>query len=101
MIDLLGLAVGINAFGLPVLGIGSLLYSRLSVGAAAKFADRFFFAVLALVAVVTARTVIESDVAWLAHTMTLGVMIVGAVVIPPARLGDPTAPEGVAARSAG
>ncbi len=90
MFDLIAVADGLNALALPIFGIGSLLASRLAVGPAARPAQQFFLAALALVTVATLRTVIQCELAWLTHMMTLMVMIVGAVVVPSHRISSDT-----------
>jgi hypothetical protein len=90
MFDLIAVADGLNAFALPIFGIGSLLASRLATGPAARHAQQFFIAALALVTVATLRTVIECELTWLTHMMTLMVMIVGAVVVPSHRISSDT-----------
>jgi hypothetical protein len=42
------------------------------------------------VTVATLRTVIECELTWLTHMMTLMVMIVGAVVVPSHRISSDT-----------
>lgn len=81
MVELLAFANGVNALGLPVLGLVSLLASKLAQGPAKRQAERLFLAALALVTVVTIRTATLSDPAWLAHSLTLMLMVVGAVFV--------------------
>lgn len=86
MFELMAVADGLYALALPIFGIGSLLASRLASGPSARHAQRFFIAALALVTMVTLRTVIQCELAWLPHMMTLMIMIVGAVVVPSQRI---------------
>jgi hypothetical protein len=84
MPDLLALVAQTNAFSVPLLAAASLLVSKVAQGPSAAAAERIFLATLALVSLVTLRTVIADDAAWLTHTMTLGCMVVGAIVVPAA-----------------
>ncbi|TWU55039.1 hypothetical protein [Rubripirellula reticaptiva] len=71
-----------DAIVLPLMGCVALMFAKLTQGEAARWAERQFFAALVVITVVTARTVMMCDDAWLLHTTTLGVMTVGALVIP-------------------
>lgn len=86
MLELIAMADGLYACALPIFGLGALLASRLATGPAAPHTQRFFIAALALVTVATLRTVIQCELAWLPHMMTLMIMIVGAVVVPSQRI---------------
>jgi len=72
----------VNAISLPLIGGLSLLLAKLSIGDAARLAERHFFVTLVVITGVTIRTVIHCDEIWLVHTMTLAMMIIGALVIP-------------------
>jgi hypothetical protein len=67
---------------LPLIGGIALLTAKLSVGNAQRIAERNFFAALIVITAITLRTVITCDEIWLVHTTTLGLMIVGSLVIP-------------------
>lgn len=88
MLNLFALIDGINLFGFPLLAIASLFASKLTAGAVGRSVDRCFFALLVLQVVITIRTVIAMDTAWLTHMATLMVLIVGSVVIPSIRFED-------------
>lgn len=81
MTTLLATAFGIHAFAIPVFGIAVLILSKLAI-MDKKFAESLFMAALTLVTLVTLRTVADNDPAWLTHTLTLAVMILGAVWLP-------------------
>ena len=67
---------------MPLIGGIALLTAKLSVGEAARTAERNFFAALIVITAITLRTVITCDEIWLVHTTTLALMIVGSLVIP-------------------
>lgn len=71
-----------NAFALPFLGGVLLVTSKLSSGEAARRAERRFLAALVVMTMVTIRTVMTCDAAWLIHTAALSLLIVGALLIP-------------------
>ncbi len=81
MADFVAFAIGMHALALPVFGVVVLLASKLSTRNK-QFAQAFFMASLTLVTLVTLRTVSQNDSAWLAHMLTLAVMILGAVWLP-------------------
>ena len=81
MTSLFATAIGMHAFAIPVFGILILLASKLSLNGK-KFTESLFMASLTLVTLVTLRTVASNDPAWLTHTLTLAVMILGAAWIP-------------------
>ena len=81
MATLLAFAANLNSFGMPIIGIGMLLASKLSTTNKTT-AEGFFIAALTLVTLVTLRTVSTNDPAWLTHTLTLAAMIIGAVWLP-------------------
>ena len=72
----------LDAVFLPMLGIWSLIWSKISFGEAARRAERRFLLTLIVITMVTLRTVVKCDDAWLVHTITLAVMVVGALAIP-------------------
>ncbi|MGB7344842.1 MAG: hypothetical protein WBD20_11545 [Pirellulaceae bacterium] len=82
MTDLPQLVGMLDAIVLPLLGIWSLVWSKISQGENARRAERQFLLVLVVITIVTLRTVINCDDVWLVHTMTLAMMIVGALSIP-------------------
>ena len=82
VLDLLKFAPLANAFAFPLLGGIFLLMSKLAAGEAARRAERRFLAALVLLTMVTVRTVMACDEAWLVHTATLSLLIVGALLIP-------------------
>lgn len=67
---------------MPLIGGIALLTAKLSVGEAARTAERNFFVALIVITAITLRTVITCDEIWFVHTSTLGLMIVGSLVIP-------------------
>ncbi|TWT82880.1 hypothetical protein CA13_43430 [Planctomycetes bacterium CA13] len=81
MVDLLQLLRIVDAIILPIVALSVLFLSKVSYGDLAKWAERQFLTVLAVMTLVTLRTVIRCDDAWLIHTATLGIMIVGALVV--------------------
>lgn len=82
MADLFQTAQILSLFVLPMLGVTTLLMSKLAVGPAARVAERRFLACLVLITILTVRTVIKTDDAWLMHMLTLSLMIVGSLSIP-------------------
>ncbi|WP_419189938.1 hypothetical protein [Stieleria marina] len=72
----------LDAIALPALGIWALVWSKICQGEDARRAERQFLLVLVVITIVTLRTVINCDDVWLVHTMTLAMMIVGALAIP-------------------
>ena len=82
MPQLIFLATATSAIGLPLIALIMLMVSKLSVGAAARRAERRFLALLVMMSVITAHTVTTSEPTWLIHTVTLAVMIVGSLWIP-------------------
>jgi hypothetical protein len=71
-----------EAFTLPIIGSLALAASKLTVGASAQAAQRWFLGVLLAVTLVTCRTVISCDACWLLHTATLAMMAVGSLLLP-------------------
>jgi len=82
MSQFLFVASAVSALGLPLIAIVALLLAKLSTGVAARKAERRFLAILVLMTLVTTHTVMTQNAAWLIHTTTLGMMIVGSLWIP-------------------
>ena len=82
MFELAQFVLVVNALVMPLIGITALVLSKVSQGEGARRAERNFLVTLVLITVLTLRTVIHCDDLWLVHTMTLAVMIVGALLIP-------------------
>ncbi|MEM9588983.1 MAG: hypothetical protein AAGA03_17010 [Planctomycetota bacterium] len=76
------LATVLTALVLPLFGGGMLVLSKLASGAAARRAEARFMAALVVMVVVTIRTAVVCDPQWLIHTMTVAVMVLGALMIP-------------------
>lgn len=76
------IASAVSALGLPMVALLSLLLAKLSTGDSARRAERRFLAVLVILSIVTAHTVMTQNVAWLIHTSTLGLVITGSLWIP-------------------
>lgn len=72
----------VDAIVLPLLGLMSLVWSKVSQGDVARFAENQFLLSLIVITIVTLRTVINCDDVWLVHTLTLSAMIVGSLAIP-------------------
>jgi hypothetical protein len=72
----------VEVFSLPIVGSVALALSKLTSGSAVRVAEHWFFGVLLAVTLITCRTVIVLDPCWLVHTATLGLMIVGALLLP-------------------
>ena len=66
----------------PMIGLASLLHSKLSVGPAARRCERRFLAVLITLTAITAVTATGAGEGWLLHAGTLAVMIVGGLALP-------------------
>ncbi|MEM1224686.1 MAG: hypothetical protein AAGJ40_03260 [Planctomycetota bacterium] len=69
----------VSAVGLPLLALIMLLASKLATADTAPRAQRRFLAFLVVMTLVTARTVTTDEPTWLIHTMTLSMMIIGAL----------------------
>ena len=82
MPDLPQVITMVDAVFLPLLGIWALIWSKICHGEQARRAERQFLLTLVVITIVTLRTVINCDDVWLVHTITLSVMIVGALVVP-------------------
>ena len=72
----------LDAIIFPLIGSVALMYAKLSRGAAARRAEKQFFAILLVLTVVTLRTVITCHEIWLVHTLSLGGLIVGSLLVP-------------------
>lgn len=88
MSQFLFMASAVSALGLPLIAMVALLLAKLSSGPAARRAERRFLAVLVVLTLVTAHTVTTQNAAWLIHTTTLGLMIVGSLWIPGQSTGE-------------
>ncbi|GAA5511011.1 hypothetical protein [Novipirellula caenicola] len=71
----------VDAIILPLLALGILFFSRISHGDWARWAERQFYIALLVMTFMTMRTVSLSGDAWLVHTGTLGIMIIGSLVV--------------------
>jgi len=80
--DLMLLSTLISTMLLPIAGGSTLLMAKLAHGESAPVAHRRFFVCLVVTTIVTLRTVVSCDDAWLIHTVTLASLIVGALAIP-------------------
>lgn len=67
---------------LPILAGFALVMSKISDPEAARQWERHFMVTLVVVTIVTLRTVIYCDDAWLVHMMTLGSLIIAALIVP-------------------
>ena len=81
MASLFALAFGLSSFGLPVIAFALLLASKVTADSK-KMTESLFIASLTLVTLVTLRTVMTNDPALLTHTLTLAMMVLGAVWLP-------------------
>ncbi len=82
MLDLSQIAQIADTLLLPLIGSIALLAAKLSVGEAARMAERHFMVALVVITAITLRTVILCDETWLIHTTTLATMIIGALAMP-------------------
>ncbi|TWU11193.1 hypothetical protein Pla52o_56310 [Novipirellula galeiformis] len=64
-----------------MLAIGILFLSKISSGERARWAERQFYVALMVMTFVTLRTVALSGDLWLVHTGTLGIMIIGSLMV--------------------
>ncbi|WP_442506405.1 hypothetical protein SH528x_005248 [Novipirellula sp. SH528] len=71
----------VDAIVLPLLALGILFLSKVSDGELARWSERQFYIALLVMTFVTMRTVAQSGDAWLVHTGTLGIMIIGSLVV--------------------
>ena len=83
MPELATLTVLMEAMFVPAIGIVVLMLAKLTEGHQARKSERTFYVSLVIMTVITARTVALQDPCWLIHTGTLGMMVVGALTIPP------------------
>ncbi|MGV3485294.1 MAG: hypothetical protein ACO1RT_12815 [Planctomycetaceae bacterium] len=72
----------IETLALPLIGSVALGLSKLTHGPMARISEQWFLGVLLAVTLITCRTVISAGECWLAHTSTLGLMIVGSLLLP-------------------
>lgn len=72
----------LEAFSLPLLASLTLGISKLTIGATAQAARRWFIGVLVAVTLITCRTVVNCDPSWLMHTVAVSMLFVGAILIP-------------------
>ncbi len=82
MLDLTQITSLLDAIIFPMIGSIALMYAKLCRGAAARRAEKQFFAILVVLTVVTLRTVITCHEIWIVHTMSLGALIVCSLLIP-------------------
>ena len=82
MLDLSQFVVILDAIILPIIGVASLLLSKVTEGDYARHWERQFLLCLVVLTIVTLRTVIHCDETWLVRTMTLGGLIIGALMVP-------------------
>lgn len=71
-----------SVLGLPIIAMAALMVAKLTTGTAARRAERRFLALLIVMSLVTAHTVMTQNAAWLIHTATLSLMVVGSLWIP-------------------
>ncbi len=72
----------LSLLGLPLIAMAALMSAKLATGTAARRAERRFLALLVIMSLVTAHTVMTQNAAWLIHTATLSLMVVGSLWIP-------------------
>ncbi|MCM2369303.1 hypothetical protein [Aporhodopirellula aestuarii] len=82
MAQIVFIASAFSALGLPIIALLALMLAKLTTGMAARKAERRFLAVLIVMTLVTAHTVMMQNAAWLIHTTTLSLMVVGSLWIP-------------------
>lgn len=82
MLDLPEFVGVMDAIVLPLVGLWSLIWIKICSGEESRSAERQFLLTLVVITIVTLRTVINCDDVWLVHTLTLSIMIVGALAIP-------------------
>ena len=82
VLDLSQITSLLDAIIFPLIGSIALMYAKLSRGSVARRAEKQFFAILVVITVVTLRTVITCHEIWIVHTMSLGGLIVGSLLIP-------------------
>lgn len=82
MAQIVFVASAFSALGLPMIAIVVLMLAKLTTGMAARRAERRFLSVLIVMTLVTAHTVMTQNAAWLIHTTTLSLMVVGSLWIP-------------------
>lgn len=94
MFDIVAFACNVNAFGVPALGFVGLIAVKLSVAQAVR-RDRMLFATLMLVLAATCRSLLTDDSALLIHSLTLALLILGAILVPQARSATTSHPAGL------
>ena len=72
----------LDALLIPAVGAIALLMAKLTRGAMARKCERSFYVFLIVMTAITLRTVVICDKCWLIHTLTLGLMVIGALTIP-------------------
>lgn len=82
MVEVAFFASVFSGLGLPPIAMVLLLLAKLTSGSAARRAERRFLAFLIVMTLVTAHTVMTQNAAWLIHTTTLSVMVIGSLWIP-------------------
>lgn len=82
MAQIVLITTAFSVLGLPLIAIAALMLAKLTRGTAARRAERRFLAVLIVMSLVTAHTVMTQNAAWLIHTATLSLMVIGSLWIP-------------------
>ncbi len=82
MTDLPQITAIMDALLIPAAAGVALMLAKMTRGEMARRAEKNFFAILVVMTVITLRTVVLCEEAWLIHTATLATMIVGALAIP-------------------
>lgn len=80
--DLPQIASIMDALLIPVIGGCALALAKLTHGELARTAEKNFYAILVVSSVITLRTVILCEQAWLFHTTALAALILAALTIP-------------------
>ncbi len=74
-----------DAIVLPSIAIILLLISKIGRGELARWSEGQFYVALVVMTLVTLRTVVMQDGAWLVHTAALGITITIALTTNPVR----------------
>ena len=82
MSNVLPLFGAMDVIVLPMLTALALLMSKVCEGDLQQKWEKHFLITLVVLTIVTIRTVIHCDDAWLIHTISLGAVIVAALVVP-------------------
>jgi len=82
MAQIVFIATAFSALGLPLIAMVALMLAKLTTGTAARRAERRFLSILIVMTLVTSHTVMMQNAAWLIHTTTLSLMVVGSLWIP-------------------